>query len=155
MNFWWVNHKQTHKQEIEGGYLWSPMANTDGSRNQTYLNMPRTAIGDLVFSYASAEIRAIGRVSGKCREARRPDAFGEIGEQWSKTGWLVPVTWTILTNPLSPRESFSEIADLLPDKYSPIRSPGIGNQKFYLTEISKALTDVLMNLVRQSNKGLD
>lgn len=155
MNFWWVNHKQTHKQEIEGGYLWSPKTDINGSRNQTYLNMPRTAIRDIVFSYASTEIKAVGRVSGKCRDAKRPDSFGETGEQWSRDGWLVPVTWTILTNPLSARGIFSKIANLLPNKYSPIRSPGIGNQKFYLTEISKALTDVLLNLARQNNNDLD
>ena len=22
--FWWVNHKQTYRQEVNGGYLWSP-----------------------------------------------------------------------------------------------------------------------------------
>jgi hypothetical protein len=24
MRFWWVNHKQTYRQEIGGGYIWSP-----------------------------------------------------------------------------------------------------------------------------------
>ena len=22
--YWWVNHKKTFKQEISGGYIWSP-----------------------------------------------------------------------------------------------------------------------------------
>lgn len=39
MNYWWVNHKQTYKDEVGRGYLWSPTANKDGTRNQTYLNM--------------------------------------------------------------------------------------------------------------------
>ena len=24
MRYWWVNQNQTYRQEIEGGYLWSP-----------------------------------------------------------------------------------------------------------------------------------
>ena len=28
MNYWWVNHNQTHTSEIEGGYIWSPKTET-------------------------------------------------------------------------------------------------------------------------------
>ena len=31
--FWWVNQKQTYKQEVEGVYLWSPKRNANGARN--------------------------------------------------------------------------------------------------------------------------
>ena len=35
MAFWWVNHKQTYRQETDGGYLWSPKAkaNAHGAKN--------------------------------------------------------------------------------------------------------------------------
>src|ERR1041385_2975052 len=125
MSYWWVNHKQTHKQELGGGYLWSPKTDRDGSRNETYLNMARTQPGDTVFSYADAEIKAVGHVKSKCVDAKRPDTFGDLGGQWSKDGWFVPVTWTMLEYPISPRARFDQIAHLLPDKYSPIRKPGI------------------------------
>jgi len=155
MSAWWVNHKQTNKQEIVGGYLWSPKTDKNGARNQTYLNMPRTKKGEKVFSYAFGEIKAIGKIAGSCIDARRPDAFGETGEQWSQDGWLVPVEWTVLSNPLSPRAHWSKMALLLPKKYSPIRAPGIGNQKFYLTEINEALAEVLLKLIRQNNPRLE
>ena len=41
--FWWVNHKQTARQEIEGQYLWSPKTESNGARSQFYNNM-RAAI---------------------------------------------------------------------------------------------------------------
>jgi hypothetical protein len=113
--------------------------------------MPRTRKGETVFSYAFGEIKAIGKISGNCTDARRPDAFGETGEQWSKDGWLVAVEWNALSNPLSPRTHWPKIATLLPKKYSPIRAPGIGNQKFYLTEISEALAELFLKLIRESN----
>jgi len=29
MEYWWVNHKQTFDQELNGGYLWSPNTNNE------------------------------------------------------------------------------------------------------------------------------
>jgi len=36
MRYWWVNQNQTFRQEIEGGYLWSPKRNKNGHRNPFY-----------------------------------------------------------------------------------------------------------------------
>ena len=52
MRFWWVNHKQTARQELTGGYLWSPKTEARGTRSQFYDNMrkgiwPARAISDL------------------------------------------------------------------------------------------------------------
>jgi len=52
MNYWWVNHKQTVRQEIEGGYLWSPKREKNGSRSQFYEFMREVRPGDLVVSFA-------------------------------------------------------------------------------------------------------
>jgi putative restriction endonuclease len=57
--FWWVNHKQTRNYEIRGGYLWSPMRNANGASNQTYENMARARLGDVVFSYANGRLGSI------------------------------------------------------------------------------------------------
>lgn len=37
--YWWVNHKQTFRQEIDGQYLWSPKRKSNGARNEFYNNM--------------------------------------------------------------------------------------------------------------------
>jgi putative restriction endonuclease len=36
MRYWWVNQNQTFRQEIAGGYLWSPKRKADGARNPFY-----------------------------------------------------------------------------------------------------------------------
>ena len=147
MRFWWVNHKQTHNEEIQGGYLWSPKSNKNGGRNETYLNLTRTAVNDIVFSYAHGNVMAVGRVIGPWREAARPSEFGNVGEQWDHDGWLVPIEWVPLDYPFSPRTYLSRISNLLPEKYSPIqRDTGHGNQGVYLAEISEALGDELQKL---------
>ena len=43
--FWWVNHKQTYRQETDGGYIWSPKANANGARNGSYDNLTRCHAG--------------------------------------------------------------------------------------------------------------
>jgi hypothetical protein len=32
VRYWWVNQNQTFRQEIDGGYLWSPKRNKNGHR---------------------------------------------------------------------------------------------------------------------------
>src|SRR6266700_4185980 len=154
MTAWWVNHKQTFWKEIEGQYLWSPTKNNDGSRNQTYLNLKKTRLRDTVFSYADGEIRAIGVVGHRCVESRRPVSFGESGKQWSEDGWLVKVLWTLLDKSIRPRDYLSSIVHLLPIKYSPIQQNGNGNQKFYLTEISDDLGNLLLSIASSLNLEL-
>jgi putative restriction endonuclease len=152
MGFWWVNHKQTFRQEIEGGYVWSPKTDKDSSRNQAYINLTLTEVGDTIFSYADGNIRAVGRVVKKCQDYLRPNEFGEVGEQWDRHGWLVKVDWELVDFPVSPRTHISEIAPLLPDKYSPIRRNGKGNQKIYLAEINEAFGNLLLTLIRSENE---
>jgi|SRR5580704_9616105 hypothetical protein len=50
MRYWWVNQNQTFRQEIAGGYLWSPKRNANGGRNPFYESMREVAPGDLILS---------------------------------------------------------------------------------------------------------
>jgi hypothetical protein len=147
MNSWWVNHKQTAKQELAGGYIWSPHTNKDGSFNQTYLNLSQMAIGDIVFSYADGIIRAVGIVMAAAIDTQKPIEFGAAGAGWNNLGYLVKVDFSLLSTPFSPKEYINEIAPFLPEKYSPIRQNGYGNQKCYLASISHRLCYRLLDLI--------
>jgi hypothetical protein len=151
MGFWWVNHKQTFRQEIDGGYIWSPKVDKNGARNQAYINLTLTKVNDTIFSYADGQIRAVGRVIKECRDHLMPNEFGDVGEQWDKDGWLVKIDWELLKDPVSPKAHISQIAPLLPNKYSPIRKNGNGNQKCYLAEINEPLAEVLLKFIRAEN----
>ena len=37
--FWWVNHNQTAREEVEEQFLWSPKTERNGARSQFYENM--------------------------------------------------------------------------------------------------------------------
>ena len=146
MKFWWVNHKQTAKQEIGGGYIWSPKRKKNGQFNVFYENMRAARPGDQIVSFANAQIGHHGVVSDYPISSAKPDDFGAVGTGWENDGWLVPIAWEPLEHPLRPKVYISEIASLLPKQYSPIRRTGDGNQGAYLAEISNELMKKLAEL---------
>lgn len=155
ISYWWVNHKQTHAKEINGGYIWSPKTKSNGARNEGYLNLARTRPGDVVFSYADTALRCVGVVSGSFYEAPKPADFGQAGERWNDSGWLVPITWNKLESALRPRDHMGVITPLLPERFAPIRANGHGNEAFYLTAISAELGVELFRLLSLNQPSLE
>lgn len=145
---WWVNHKQTSKQEIDGSYLWSPKKNKNGAKNASYDNMTRTVPGDVVFSYADGKVGAMGIVIDRVRTAPTPVESGAAAEQGQRdAGWLLPVRFEALLRPLIPKEHMKMIAPVLPRKHPPIRANGSDNQDVYLVEIPPAMYTVIQELL--------
>jgi putative restriction endonuclease len=145
--FWWVNQNQTHREEIAGGFMWSPKTNSAGAKNQFYDNMRAVEPGDIVFSYYGTRIQAIGVATERAETARKPD-FGPAGQSnnWAREGWLVGVEYTRLDRPFRPKDHIEQIRPLLPGKYSPLRSTGDGLQSVYLAEIPEDLANMLGRL---------
>jgi putative restriction endonuclease len=145
--FWWVNNKQTYAHEIGGNYLWSPAERRDGGRSEFYENMKRVRPGDVVFAFAGGEIRALGICSAPAILAPKPGEFGAAGDAWGSEGWRVTVRFTRLTKPLRPKDHMDVLARFLPDKYSPIRHDGNGNQGAYLAAVPMAMANTLIELL--------
>lgn len=144
MQFWWVNHNQTARQEIDGQYLWSPKAESNGARSEFYNNMRRASPGDLVLSYSAQAIRYVGRVTDFAFTAPKPAEFGTTGANWSDEGWLLPVFWVPVGQVVSPKAMIDVLRPLLPTRYSPLNpGNGAGNQKAYLAEISQDVFEVV------------
>jgi len=142
--YWWVNHKQTVRQEIDGQYLWSPKTNSNRARNEFYNNMRRADPGDIVLSYADGRIGHIGRVTEFAFTAPKPEEFGQTGAYWNREGWLLPVFWTPLAVPVRPKDMIGRLGPLLPRTHSPIRpETGDGNQGVYLAAIPEPVFEMV------------
>ena len=143
---WWVNHKQTVRQETGGGYLWSPKTEANGGVSQFYNNMVRAEPGDLVLSYADGVIGHVGCVTDFALTAPKPETLGSVGGYWGAEGWLLPTAWTAVSPSIRPKDFIDKLGPLLPAKYSPIDpESGNGRQKAYLAEISSAAFDLVMS----------
>lgn len=146
MRFWWVNHKQTFEKEVSGHYIWCPKHKKDGTRNHFYETLREVQRGDLVFSFASAHLQAVGVAKLPCYSCPRPNEFGKIGEAWDQRGWRVDVQFQRFQQPLRVASVADQLAPLLPVKYSPVRPNGHGNQVAYLAEISRAMARRILDL---------
>ncbi len=146
MQFWWVNHKQTFAAEVAGQYIWCPKRKQNGAQNHFYETLREVQRGDLVFSFANAHLQAIGVAKLPCYSCPRPDEFGRVGEAWNDRGWRVDVEFRRFQRPLRITTVATQIAPLLPTKYSPIQINGHGNQGAYLASISKPLARRLLEL---------
>lgn len=154
MRYWWVNHKQTFKNEFDGGYIWSPKTKNNGHFNHSYHNLTLTQIGDIIFSYADTRIKAIGIISDHCIEAAIPPEFGTKGHGWDDEGYLVKITWIALEIPFKPKHHITALNEFIPSKYSPIQRNGNGNQAFYLSEISAEFSEKLLTLILRENSTI-
>jgi putative restriction endonuclease len=146
MRFWWVNHAQTMRQEVDGGYLWSPVTEANGARSRFYDNMRFAAPGDLVLSYAGGRVGKIGVVADFAISAPKPTEFGSIGAYWNDAGWLLPVQWFDAPLAVKPKVILGRLGPLLPQGHSPIRAAtGGGNQKAYLAEVDAAVFEAVLD----------
>ena len=147
MRYWWVNQNQTYKQEVLGGYLWSPKTKANGARNPFYEFMREVSPGDVVFSFCDTEIKAIGIAQSNAYEAPKPLEFGSVGAYWDLVGWRVEVRFSKLTAPIRPVAHINLLRPYLAEKYAPLRSNGRGQQSTYLTQLSDSLGSLLIDLV--------
>lgn len=146
MQFFFVNHSQTHKDELGDGYLWSPKTKSDGKPSWSYNNMKKVKPGDIVFSFAETEVKAIGCATSEAYTAPKPIGFSET---WNQSGWKIDVDFERINHPFRLKENLDEFRHMLPDIYSPISlNNGNGNQGCYLAHISSDFADYL---IKQSN----
>ncbi len=155
MRFWWVNQNQTYRQEVGGGYLWSPQRKSNGAQNPYYDFMREVAPGDLIFSFAGTWIKAIGVARSNAYPAPKPAEFGETGAHWEQIGWRVDVTFHLLqTGAIRPSAHMALLAPLLPHKYSPLQANGGGLQAVYLTRVETPLASMLIDLIGPEARAL-
>ncbi len=147
MRYWWVNQNQTSRQEIAGGYLWSPKRNANGGRNPFYEFMREVSPGDLVFSFVDTRIVALGIAKSYCWECPKPIEFGSTGQNWENIGWRVNVSFVQLLNRIRPKDHMDILRAVLPNRYSPLQSNGNGIQSIYLTELSLDFAELLSGLI--------
>jgi putative restriction endonuclease len=146
LNFWWVNHKQTFRQEFRGRYIWSPKAKRSGHRNPFYETMREVCPGDVVYSFAYGAVQGFGLARTHCYTSPRPDEFGRIGESWDAVGWRVDVDFVRFVEPVRPSMHLDAVVRVLPDRYSPIDDRGRGRQHVYLARIPKEMALVIATL---------
>jgi len=146
---WWANRPQGDRAEVDGGYLWLPYRNGHGARTASHQNMFRLGPGDIVFWCAAGTIAAIGLVLERGRSAPPLAALGAAADGPPEHGWLVPVRFLGLSEPLRPRDHIGAIRPLLPQRQSPLRVSGNANPQVLLAELAPPLAALLRRLLNR------
>ena len=154
MRYWWVNQNQTYRQEIAGGYMWSPKRKSNNARNPFYDFMREVAPGDVVFSFFKTKIPAIGIAQSHAYEAPKPIEFGSAGAYWDTIGWRVDVRFTELRTKIRPVDHIHQIRPYLPMRYAPLHPNGSGLQSVYLTVLPETLAGVIIDLIGREARDL-
>src|SRR5262249_17214011 len=154
MRYWWVNQNQTFRQEVDGGYLWSPKRNANGARNPFYETMREVSPGDVGFSFVDTLIAAIGVAQSYCWESPKPAEFGTTGQYWENVGWRVKVQFIPLLHRVRPKDHMQVLRSLLPSKYAPLQANGNGVQSVYLTQLTPAFAEALVGLIGAEAQSL-
>ena len=153
MQFWWVNQNQTFKHERDGGFLWAPKRNINGARNPNYDFLQKIEPGDVIFSFVKSQIVSIALAEARAVTAPKPD-FGPAGMNWQNEGWRVDVAYSLLTNPIRPKDYIGRISSTLHEKYSPLNQSGNGIQAYFFPVGVGLLTELIKILDGQFESAL-
>ncbi|WP_225310907.1 HNH endonuclease [Vibrio fortis] len=124
--------------------MWSPKLQKDGKTNNSYQNMTRVSPGDIVFSFKSTKLYSIGVIQSNGYSCPRPDELSK--DTWATDGWKVDVEYIPLKNRIRPKDHIKLLRAHLPEKYSPLKSDGDGNQS-YLFELPFNLKEKIVDLI--------
>jgi len=139
--YWWVNHGPEGAREIEGGYLWRAKGRTGRAGGGDALTQPLP--GDVIFSHRAGLIGAIGVVLERVRTSPAPgEARARTG---GEPGWLLPVRFEKLREPLAPRRHRAALKAVMPHKGAPLRADGTASAA-YLSAVPLPLAKLLDEL---------
>ena len=125
--------------------MWAPKTDKRGGIPTSYKNMTEIQAGDVIFSFADKQIKAIGVALGTAYTALKPRVFEKAGEAWNDEGWKIDVFYKLTLSPIQPGNHMKLLEPLLPEKNSPIRNNGVGNQ-VYLCERNDSMATALLVL---------
>ena len=99
--YWWVNQGGTHRDEVEGGYLWAPLESKRGELAH-HRSMAGLQVGDTVFHYWLGRIQAVSSVTEEAVYSTIPAELANQG--WQREGRLARVDVDMLASPVSLEE---------------------------------------------------
>jgi putative restriction endonuclease len=146
--YWWANHRQHFRQELDGGYLWCAKQDGKGAARPGPNDMTEALPGDVVFSFAEGRIGAIGVIVDRVRSAPNPPGGSARTLRGGRAaGWLLPVRFESLAVPLVPKDHMAQLKPALPPRLSPLRASGERNAAVYLAPLPAAMVGVLKSLL--------
>lgn len=142
---WVVNQGRTFQDELEGGFLWAPVTNKAGSKQEFYTNLTKMKRGQQFYSNVGGKIVAVAVVTEEAVECKNP--LNNHKEDWIPDGWMVRVDYAKLDTPVDLKAHIDRIGPLLPKKHQFIWPSGRLPQGGYVFAISDEMAQLLGELI--------
>lgn len=149
MKYFIVFQNQTYEKELQGGYLWAPKIGNGGRTFAHWTNMTKVVKDDIIFSCCKRNIVSVNVAQNKCTDHMIPSELEEV-QMWKKEGWMVPVKYHVLENPIAVDDHIDIIVENCKQKHSPFNVSGRGNQG-YLFEVNQTLGTYLLAEAARKN----
>ena len=167
MEFYWVNVGGTHKEVLEGNFLWAPVSSMKSNGKEMTLvhwdNVGTVKKGDIIFCCKDKQIFAIATAPAGAFDAERPPNRSFNG--WSEKGRRVDIDLIQLERPILRDEIATVFMDQFDKQASPSLFTKVGslNQIYmshlparagvFLLEASGQLADFDNSLITQGASG--
>lgn len=136
MEFYWVNVGGTHKEVLEGNFLWAPVSSLQSNGKEKTLvhwdNVGAVEKGDIIFCCREKQIYAIAIATAEAFDAERPT--NRSFSTWSKKGRRVDIDLIQLERPILR----DEIAAVFMDQFDKQTSPSLFTKGGTLNQIYMA-----------------
>lgn len=136
MDFYWVNVGGTHKEVLEGNFLWAPVSSVQSNGKEKTLvhwdNVGAVKKGDIIFCCREKQIYAIAIATADAFDAERPT--NRSFSTWSHKGRRVDIDLTQLERPILR----DEIAAVFMDQFDNQTSPSLFTKGGTLNQIYMA-----------------
>lgn len=143
-NYWWVNQGQTAKDEVEGGFLWAPKRNKQGTPLTHHTDLLKANPGDVVFAYSQGAIHSICEVTENAVTSMKPSTLAT--DLWEEDGNLLRVKYF----PLSPKlKKVSIPEDKRKKEVGPFDVNGNVKQGYFYS-VSKEFAEYLLSSFQDS-----
>lgn len=149
MNAYIVMQGETYHEEKNSGLIWAPETDKAGMVPHSYQRLQEVKKGDRIFHYVKGAIVAISVAKSGFEKKRKPFEEG-ASEKESDIGYLVPVEYRELENPLIIKDCLDDISSLLPVKYAAFKEDGSGNPG-YLYPCNEELAVELLEGISRLN----
>lgn len=147
MRFWLVNQGTSFEDEKNGGFIYAPKMNSNGSTFAHWTDVKRVKKGDVIFSNKKGNIVAIGIAMSNGFDAIIPDS---LKGQWYDEGYQVDIDYHLLSKPFCYRDYKDEYMKNIELDKNPFTVNGTAKMG-YLYPMEEKIAKILLGKINDQN----
>lgn len=148
MPIFYVFQNKSYKEEMLGGFVWSPQKDINQNNNRGYLNMTKINKNDYILHGYKQKIVAISVAKSGCYEEAIPSELNGVKHSWGKKGYKVDLEYFVFREPLNLKEHRQWLQDNHSEN-GPFKKDGKGKEQYMCTLPDYQAIYLLKNILKK------